>query len=171
MQKLIVGLGNPGAKYKYTRHNVGFIVLDHVVKAAGFKKWRTNAKLDAQIIVDKGTDAVYIKPQSFMNNSGMSVAACAKYYDIVPKNIIIIHDDVDLSFGEVKKQFDAGSAGHNGVEDIISKLHTKTFWRIRIGIGRPTSQKIDTSDWVLANFSKPELQQLEALIAQIQTQL
>jgi PTH1 family peptidyl-tRNA hydrolase len=161
MKKLIVGLGNPGVKYKYSKHNLGFIVTDAIVASLGIKKWKESARFNAKYCVHD--DIAFLKPQTFMNNSGSSVEKFMKYYEISSKNTYVIHDDLDLPFLTIKKQIEAGSAGHNGVEDIIEKLGTKEFWRIRVGIGRPENSKIDISDWVLSNFSKQDIEQLEKL--------
>lgn len=165
MKKLIVGLGNPGVKYKFSRHNLGFIVVDAIASSLGVKKWKDSVRFNAKFCVQD--DIAFLKPQEFMNNSGSSVAKFLKYYDISPKNLFIIHDDLDLPFLTIKKQLEAGSAGHNGVEDIIEKLGTKDFWRIRVGIGRPEGSKIDISDWVLSNFAKHDIEQLERLSDEI----
>ena len=155
MKKLIVGLGNPGIKYRFSRHNLGFIVVDAIVGTLGIKKWKESTRFASKFCVQD--EIAFLKPQDFMNNSGSSVAKFLKYYDIVPKNLYIIHDDLDLPFLTIKKQIEAGSAGHNGVEDIIEKVGTKEFWRIRVGIGRPENLKVDVTDWVLSNFSKNEI--------------
>ncbi len=163
MKKLIVGLGNPGTKYKYTRHNTGFIVVDSIAADYGAKKWIESAKFDAKYIkltLENGDIVFLLKPQAFMNESGKSVQSFVKYNDIPTENIAIIHDDLDLPLLEIKKQKEAGSAGHNGVENIIQKMGTKDFWRIRIGIGRPKNKNVDISDWVLSNFSSEELNDL-----------
>jgi peptidyl-tRNA hydrolase, PTH1 family len=163
MKKLIVGLGNPGTKYRYTRHNTGFIVLDNLANSLGIKKWKGSERFKAKFVQLKSADGdvlYLLKPQTYMNDSGSAVASFMKYYDITPKNLLIINDELDLPFGTVKKQFEAGSAGHNGVEDVINKLGSKGFWRLRVGIGRPTNKSIAVSDWVLTNFSTEELAKL-----------
>lgn len=131
---MIVGLGNPGAKYANTRHNVGFIILDAFIDKLGVP-WSLEKKFKASVV--KHNDSLFVKPQNFMNNSGGVVAKLLNYYNLTAKNLMIIHDDADLPFAKVRKQFGAGAAGHRGVESIISSLGTQQFWRVRIGLGRP----------------------------------
>ncbi|MFC1700295.1 aminoacyl-tRNA hydrolase [Patescibacteria group bacterium] len=151
--KLIVGLGNPGEKHLKQRHNVGFMILDQFAKENNLS-WEKNEKLKSDII--KLEDTLLVKPQTSMNNSGDAVSLVSNFYKISPENITVVHDDVDLPFGEIKKQYDAGPAGHHGIEDIILKLGTKEFNRIRIGIGRPDNVKIPIDDYVLMDFSDEE---------------
>jgi peptidyl-tRNA hydrolase, PTH1 family len=158
MDKIIVGLGNPGTQYKYSRHNVGFIILDEICKDLDLH-WKSSAKFDGRYCVQGNT--AFLKPQTFMNSSGTSVQKFAAYHGVPPDKIVVIHDDLDLEFLQTKKQIGAGAAGHHGVEDISEKLGTKDFWRIRIGVGRPASTVADTTDWVLSNFSPTELDQVQ----------
>lgn len=152
--KLFVGLGNPGDKYKHTRHNAGFIILDEYAKELGIA-WTDDKKFKCLKFESDGN--YYIKPQTFMNNSGESVASLANFYKISPQDITVIHDDVDLEFLRLKQQSGSSSAGHRGVESIIEKLGTQDFNRIRIGIGRDPDKKIATDDWVLMDFSEEEV--------------
>jgi len=152
--KLIVGLGNPGKKYQKSRHNVGFILLDKFA-ADNNLKWGKSERFDSEII--EYDDKLLVKPQTFMNNSGDAVSKLVNFYKIFPDNLIIIHDDVDLPLGSVKKQKGKNSAGHHGVEDIIEKLGTKDFWRIRVGIGKPEDKNIPVDEWVLQDFGENEL--------------
>lgn len=157
--KLIVGLGNPGKEYENTRHNVGFILLDKLAVSKDVK-FKEISKLNC--IITQIDDYYLCKPTTFMNKSGDAVSKVSNFYKILPKDIIVVHDDLDLEFGVVKKQFGRGSAGHNGVEDIIQKLGTKDFWRIRVGIGKP-SNRMSTSDYVLNNFTYEEISKLREL--------
>ncbi|HOV97565.1 MAG TPA: aminoacyl-tRNA hydrolase [bacterium] len=152
--KLIVGLGNPGKKYQKSRHNVGFILLDKFA-ADNNLKWRKSERFDSEII--EYDDKLLVKPQTFMNNSGNAVSKLVNFYKVSPDKLIIIHDDVDLPLGGVKKQKGKNSAGHHGVEDIIEKLGTKDFWRIRVGIGKPEDKNIPVDEWVLQDFGENEL--------------
>jgi len=158
--KLIVGLGNPEEKYKNNRHNVGFMLVDAFATKLGIN-WSTSSKLNSLVAVSG--DLVLAKPQTFMNKSGTSVSKVKNFYKVEPSNIFVVHDDLDLELGVVKKQFGAGSAGHHGVEDIIEKLGTKEFWRIRIGIGRPQSEYNDPTAYVLQDFSSGELAQIQKI--------
>jgi len=157
--KLIVGLGNPGEKYKNNRHNVGFILVDEFVSKNG-KSFNHSTKKNS--LITQVNDLHICKPQNYMNNSGDSVLKMSKFYKISPENIYIIHDDLDLEFGVVKVQFGRGSAGHNGVQDIMNKLGTKDFWRIRVGIGRPTDNT-PTEDFVLKDLSNEQIVWLREL--------
>ena len=157
--KLIVGLGNPGKEYENTRHNAGFILLD---KLASLHKVVFKEFSKANCLLTQIPGFYLCKPMTFMNNSGDAVSKLSNFYKIFPKDIIVVHDDLDLEFGVVKKQFGRGSAGHNGVEDIIQKLGTKDFWRIRIGIGKPANG-MSTSDYVLNNFTGEEISKLREL--------
>ena len=152
--RLIVGLGNPGEKYLYNRHNVGCILLDELAEKLGLE-WKDNAKLKAKVAGRAG-DLILVKTSEFMNISGGSVSLAVNYFKVPLSELTVIHDDVDLEFGEVKRQFSSGAAGHHGVESIISNLGTKDFWRVRVGIGRPTNAQ-PVEDFVLSNFSDEEL--------------
>jgi len=162
MPKLIVGLGNPGAEYAGTRHNLGFDVVDKIV-AGKIASPEMNKKINA--LVYKLPDLILIKPQTFMNLSGRSVKAAVDFYKVGLGNLLIIHDEVDLEFGEIKHQFDRGSAGHNGVESIVNSLGSQAFHRLRLGVGRGDNSKIDTSDFVLQKFPKDEEEVVKRLIA------
>jgi PTH1 family peptidyl-tRNA hydrolase len=151
--KLIVGLGNPGKEYSRNRHNAGFIIVDEIASKNSLP-WENSSKFDADVDISK--DFILAKPQTFMNKSGEAVSKILNFYKIDLKDLYVIHDDVDLPFGEVKKQLGAGSAGHKGVESIIEKVGTQDFWRIRIGIGRP-SDNTPVEDWVLRDFNSEEL--------------
>ena len=162
--KLIVGLGNPGRRYKKTRHNVGFMVIDELVD-----KWQKSKK--ANCVYSKQGDIEYIKPLTFMNNSGKAVRSVKDKHKIKPENIIVIHDDIDLPFGEVRISKDVSSAGHKGVQSIINELGTQDFTRVRIGInprlvGEQADRKIDTERFVLEKFTKEENKQLDEIIKQ-----
>lgn len=156
-EKLLVGLGNPGLKYKYTRHNVGFILLDAIAKDAKVS-WKESTKFQCRYTLVG--DLAMLKPQTFMNHSGDSVAKYCSFYKISPENLYIIHDELDFDFLKIKKQKGSSSAGHNGVEDIIEKLGTKDFWRVRVGIGKPKNNSTDASAWVLSNFTQAEIEAL-----------
>ncbi len=132
--KYIIGLGNPGAKYEYTRHNVGAMILDHVRRIFSMDRWEKDNMRNA--FVSKGKinehDAVLIFPQTFMNNSGQSIKDLSGTEKI--KDIVVIHDDIDLPFGTLRISRDRGTGGHNGIESIVSHLKTKDFVRIRVGV-------------------------------------
>lgn len=169
--KIIVGLGNPGEKYKNTRHNVGFLGLDRIMNQESrimniqyLQSFKLEKKLDAEIAKLKlgNTDIILVKPQTFMNLSGKAVKKILDFYKIkAEKDLIVIHDDIDLEFGKVKIKNSGSSAGHNGVQSIIDELGTENFIRVRIGIGRPINEKIAVEDWVLMGLSVDELKELD----------
>lgn len=151
--KLVVGLGNPGKEYEMTRHNIGFVILDKIVEKKSLD-WEKSSKFNCAIAED--ADTIFAKPLTFMNNSGDAVSKIMSFYKISPEDLIVIHDDVDLPLGEVKKQKGKNAAGHHGVEDIIEKIGTKDFWRVRVGIGKPENKNIPVDKWVLQNFESEE---------------
>ena len=136
--KLIVGLGNPGPEYAVTRHNAGFWWLDEFARehGANFRPDNKFHGLVARVSV-RGHEIHLLEPQTFMNVSGRAVAALALYYKILPDQILVVHDELDLPPGGAKLKLGGGHGGHNGLKDIIAHLGTKEFWRLRIGIGHP----------------------------------
>ena len=159
---LISGLGNPGDKYKHTRHNIGFLVIDEITKNLSPTNINNS---NFQAVVQKETSNLYVKPQTFMNLSGESIISIAEYYNIANENIIIIHDDLDLAFGTVKFKIGGGHGGHNGLRSIDSHIG-KDYIRIRVGIGKPEN-KGDVANYVLSNFSKEEFIELENIISHV----
>jgi len=157
---LVAGLGNPTDKYKLTRHNIGFMVIDEITKNLTTSNIN-NPTFKAD--VKKSFNTIYVKPQTFMNLSGESISPIAQYYNIPNENIIIIHDDLDLNFGAVKFKLGGGHGGHNGLKSIDSHIG-KDYIRVRIGIGKPTN-KCDVANYVLNNFTKEELNQLNDIIS------
>ena len=157
---LIAGLGNPGEKYSHTRHNIGFLIIDKIVKNLSLSNNINNPNFKA--IVTKSQNSLYVQPQTFMNLSGESIVSIADYYDIPNSNIIIIHDDIDLEFGSLKFKIGGGHGGHNGLKSIDSHIG-KDYTRIRVGVSKP-SNKLDVANYVLSNFSKDEFIQLNDTI-------
>ena len=157
--KLIIGLGNPGSEYLNNRHNVGFMVLDNLYAHYLFENWRI--KFGGLFSTGSlGSDKIIlVKPQTFMNLSGICVAKFKHFFKINVADIFVVYDDIDLGFGEVKIKKGGGDAGHKGVRSISQHLQTKDFNRIRLGIGRP-STKEEVSHFVLSNFSKTEKDKL-----------
>ena len=136
--KLIVGLGNPGKEYEATRHNAGFWWVDEFARTQGVN-FKTDNKFHGLVarVSLHGHDTHLLKPQTFMNVSGRSVVALALFYKILPDQILVVHDELDLPPGSAKLKLGGGHGGHNGLKDIIAHLGTKDFWRLRIGIGHP----------------------------------
>jgi len=157
---LIAGLGNPGDKYKNTRHNIGFLVIDEITKSLSLSSNINNSNFKALVI--KSSNNFFVKPQTFMNNSGESIVAIANYYDIENEHIIIIHDDLDLPFGTIKFKLGGGHGGHNGLRSIDEHIG-KNYIRVRIGIGKPNEKK-DVANFVLSDFSKEEFEHLNVII-------
>jgi PTH1 family peptidyl-tRNA hydrolase len=156
---LVVGLGNPGPGYAGNRHNVGQMVIDVLAQRQGAKL--KSHKANAAVAETKLGQARFIlaKPLSFMNNSGGPVANLAKFFDIAPENVIVIHDELDIPADDVRIKFSGGHAGHNGLRDIISALGSNDFVRVRVGVGRPPGQ-METADYVLRDFSSTEKKSL-----------
>ncbi len=172
--KIIVGLGNPGEKYKNTRHNAGFMALDFLVERNGLN-WQKSKRFNAYIAKD--IDTLFVKPMTFMNNSGISVQSVMLYYKLLSKSfgilkknldlseiLTVIHDDIDIDLGKIKKSINSRSAGHNGVQSIINYLKTKNFVRIRLGI-KKQDNKIPINKFVLQSFNNNEISVINNLIA------
>ena len=160
--KLIVGLGNPGSKYQWTRHNAGFMVLDRFSQATGIAVTRKNFSGLYGEGTYHGERLLLLKPQTFMNLSGRSVAAALNFHKIDIQDLIVIHDDLDIPFGRVKLKEGGGHAGHNGLRSLLQELGSGSFVRLRIGIGRPLHD--DAADYVLSSFSSDELVNLPRII-------
>lgn len=162
--KLIVGLGNPGNQYEQTRHNAGFLAVDFFLRS--HEAITCQSKFNAQICEyhEDGVKVFFIKPQSFMNLSGEVVREIAAFYKVDHANdLLVLHDEKDLPFGAVKEGFASGSAGHNGVQNIIDELDTKDFARIRIGVEtREPDSPLPTDVFVLQKFENEELAKLES---------
>lgn len=138
--KLIVGLGNPGEKYEQTRHNLGFQVIEKLVKDVSSENtsgWDSLDKVKSEVssILFKNEKVILAKPKTYMNNSGMAVSLLTSFYKVTPQDIWIVYDELDLPVGTLKIRFGGAAAGHHGVESIIEKLGTDQFWRFRLGIG------------------------------------
>lgn len=138
MIKLIVGLGNPGAEYAATRHNAGFWFVDALARQAG-ASLRAETRFHGHAVRARlgGHDVWLLEPQTFMNRSGLAVVALARFYKILPDEILVVHDELDLPPGGVKLKRGGGSGGHNGLKDISAHLSTPDYWRLRLGIGHP----------------------------------
>lgn len=170
---IIFGLGNPGEEYAKTRHNAGFILLEKIKEEFGFSDFEFAKKFDAQISKGKigKKEVLLAKPLNFMNESGSTVRAILDFYKLSCENIIVIHDDLDIVLGEVRMAADSRSAGHNGVQNIIDRLGTQKFKRIRIGISKTPEEKaacpLSAHDFVLENFSPKELEKLEKIYPEV----
>ena len=179
--RIIVGLGNPGEQYTQTRHNVAWLYLDYLL---GDVKWSENKKWSA-LVYEQG-DCLYIKPLSFMNNSGEVIRKVLDYYKLIPKRfgllakkeadlkdvLTVIHDDLDIDFGTVKETSDSSSAGHRGVQSTINILKTQKFHRLRIGIkNKELRQPIPSEKFVLQKFKPDEKNQLPNIFSKINIEI
>ncbi|MFD1849260.1 aminoacyl-tRNA hydrolase [Oceanobacillus bengalensis] len=154
--KCIVGLGNPGKKYEKTRHNVGFMTIDGIAARHNWELSKVKFKGQYTMEQYEGEKVILLKPQTFMNLSGESIRPLMEYYNLELEDLLVIYDDMDLPTGKIRLRQKGGHGGHNGVRNTIDQLGTKEFNRIRIGIGRPTTN-ISVIDYVLGEFPKEEL--------------
>lgn len=173
---LVVGLGNPGPQYAGNRHNVGQMVLDELARRAGSAFSSKGGVLSrrpqaatAEVRIGTlpggapGPRAVLAKPSTYMNTSGGPVAALARYYDVPAERVVMVHDELDIPFGEVRLKLGGGEGGHNGLRDTTKALGTKDYLRVRVGVGRPPG-RMDAADYVLRDFAKPEQKDLPWLV-------
>lgn len=162
---LVVGLGNPGKKYDGTRHNIGFSVLDEVAKNGNFPEFAIHKDFNAEITEQSigVTKIMLAKPTTYMNESGTSVQKIAQFYKIPLENIVVVHDELSIAFGQIRMRVSGQSAGHNGIKSIIQHCGQE-FGRIRVGIRNEYTPKDDTSDFVLGSFTSEEKKHLPALV-------
>ena len=156
--KLIVGLGNPDKEYDKTRHNVGFMVIDNYLGSVNWSN-KFNALYCEKVI--NGEKIIFVKPLTYMNNSGNAVGVFVRYFNIDSKDILVIQDDLDLNVGDYKLKMHSSSGGHNGIKSIIASLGNQDFPRLKVGIG--SVKKDEVIDYVLGKFSKSELEVLNEL--------
>jgi peptidyl-tRNA hydrolase, PTH1 family len=162
MTRLIVGLGNPGLQYAQNRHNIGFLVLDELARRYGAAFLAKNKSHLAEARFE-GQKIFLQKPQTYMNLSGEAVQPLAKFYQLEPSQIVVVHDDLDLPFGRLRIRVGGSSGGQNGVKDIAARLGTDKFVRLKVGISRPP-QGWSVQNWVLSNFLPEEKSMLEQLV-------
>jgi PTH1 family peptidyl-tRNA hydrolase len=169
--QLIVGLANPGKEYEHTRHNAGAWFIEELARSM-----HTSLRMQTKFHGLYTTATIYnqschlLIPTTFMNLSGQAVRACMSYHKIPAEAVLIAHDEIDLPAGTIKLKFDGGDGGHNGLKDIIRHLNTKQFYRLRIGVGRPTQSK-DVVDYVLHPPSKADREKIDASIQRAQDAL
>lgn len=170
MTALVVGLGNPGPEYAQTRHNIGQMVADELASrhSASFSSVKRTNSQAANIRVGgvgpAGVAVIVAKPMSYMNLSGGPVGALAKYYDIAPADVVVIHDELDIPYGAIRIKRGGGSGGHNGLKDITKALGTPDYVRVRVGIGRPPGRQAP-ADFVLKPFSAAERKERDLVVA------
>ncbi|QSB06145.1 aminoacyl-tRNA hydrolase [Natronoglycomyces albus] len=163
---LVVGLGNPGPKYAANRHNVGFMIADLLADRLG-GTFGLHKRARAQVCEARlgigGPRLVLVKPLTFMNLSGQSVAPLAQFYKIEPEQVVVAHDELDLPFGTLRLKQNGGEGGHNGLRSLSKSLNTKEYVRLRFGIGRPSGRQ-DAADYVLRDFSSAERKEVPVLL-------
>jgi PTH1 family peptidyl-tRNA hydrolase len=160
---LVTGLGNPGAEYAKTRHNAGFLVIDDIAQSYSIPLNREKFNVIFGRGVIAGRDAILAKAQAYMNRSGPPVRQMADYFKIPPRDILVIHDDIDLDFGRLKIKEKGGHGGHKGIKSLVDALGEDAFVRLRIGVGRPESG-LDVSDHVLGRFGSDEKRMLQQIV-------
>tara|TARA_A100001011_G_C14118383_1_gene760102 strand:+ start:69 stop:767 length:699 start_codon:yes stop_codon:yes gene_type:complete len=157
--KILIGLGNPGEKYKYTRHNVGFQIVDAIAEKYSDLNWKNKFQGSYCTCYLKKEKFLILKPETFMNNSGQSVQAITSFYKSKSSDLIIFHDELDLIVGKIKVKLSGGHGGHNGLKS-INQIFGDNYVRVRIGIDRPSEKKL-VSSYVLSNFPMSDAQQIE----------
>ena len=160
---LVVGLGNPGPQYAGHRHNVGAMVIDHLAERAGARLRTHKAGAAAESVRLGSTRAIIGIPSSYMNLSGGPTKGLASFFSVPPERTIVVHDELDIPFGEVRLKFGGGEGGHNGLRSITSSFGTKDYLRVRVGIGRPPG-RMDAAAYVLKDFSATERKELPFLV-------
>ncbi|MEY8445827.1 aminoacyl-tRNA hydrolase [Enterococcus ratti] len=151
--KMIVGLGNPGTKYASTKHNIGFMVVDHIAKKHQVVFKKNSFEAEVAEFFYEGEKILLVKPQTFMNESGRAVVPLMTYFGIYQEELIVVYDDLDLAIGKVRLRQKGSAGGHNGIKSIISHLNTNVFNRLKVGIGRPEGKQTVVQH-VLSPFSK-----------------
>lgn len=159
---MIVGLGNPGPEYRNTRHNMGFRVIGEWAESLGIALRSRHFHSKSGRALLEGRGIILLCPQTYMNRSGMAVKACADYFGVERENILVVHDDIDLSLGKIKVVRNGGAGGHKGVQSIIDHLGTNQFARVKIGVGRPSLIPVD--EFVLNSFSNDENEVVEEVV-------
>ena len=166
---VVVGLGNPGREYDETRHNVGFMLADLIAREAGSSISQIKFHSLSARVQWQGCDILLLKPQTYMNLSGSPVQEALAFFKVPPANLVVLFDDLDQIPGAVRTRFGGGHGGHNGLRDILAKLGTDQFHRLKIGIGKP-EHKSATANWVLSRFNTHESAELEQNSFKVATQ-
>lgn len=180
---VIVGLGNVGAKYDFTRHNAGFFILDYLMPlfnvVSSSEKFNGDLQTVSFLLESDNLKGYLLKPKTFMNLSGECVRPFLDYYKISVSNLLVIHDDIDLKLGSMKFKCGGGDAGHNGLRSITSHLNTNNYYRLRVGVGRKedakgeaqVAVKGDVKDWVLGKFNSSEREKLKNVASKVKEYL
>ena len=159
---IIAGLGNPGAQYAKTRHNVGFVAIDYIAEKLGVRIDR--AKFHALVTEAKigNVRVLLMKPETYMNNSGVAIGEAAAFYKIPPERVIVLHDEISFELGIIRIRRKGSAGGHNGLKSIIAHLASEEFPRVKIGVGKKPSPDYDLADWVLGKMPKDASDAVEA---------
>lgn len=153
---MVVGLGNPGKQYEKTRHNIGFRVMDLLASQLNIKINRSKFSALTCLSTVAGQKVLFVKPQTFMNLSGLSIVQAAKYYKIPPQRILLVFDDISLAVGKIRIRPNGSAGGHNGIKSAIFELQSQEFPRVKVGVGAKPHPDYDLADWVLSSFSAQE---------------
>lgn len=163
-QWLVVGLGNPGPKYEWTRHNVGFLVVDELAERANLPVQKLKFKALTNTALIGGQSVLLMKPTTYMNLSGEAVGQAARFYKIPPERVLVISDDVALPQGKLRIRRSGSAGGHNGLKNIIAHLGSDQFPRVKVGVGGKPHPDSDMADWVLSKFTGPDKTAMEQTI-------
>lgn len=167
--RLVVGLGNPGAGYARNRHNIGFMAADEIVRRHAFSAWRNKFQAELADGTLSGEKVIVLKPLTYMNLSGQAVGEALRFYKILPKDVIVIYDEIELPPGKIRVKQGGGHAGHNGLRSLDQHIG-KDYWRVRLGVGRPP-QKEQVANYVLHDFAKADEAWLTPLLDSVATHL
>lgn len=165
IQRLVVGLGNPGLEYARTRHNAGFLAVDTLAKQANASLQQMKFRADCGEAMLGGVRCLLMKPVTYMNNSGEAVAAAAEFYKLKPEQVLVLYDDISLPPGKLRIRRKGSAGGHNGIKSIIALLGSDEFPRIKIGVGAKPNPAYDLADWVLSKFQEAEWKEMEQAFA------
>lgn len=162
---MVVGLGNPGAKYQKNRHNIGFRVVDLLAAETG-ASWKANKGAEVCNATMLGTKVLFCKPMEFMNLSGFAVQKHSAFAHVPLERVLVVHDELDLPYGTIRLKAGGGHGGHNGLRSIIDQCGGNTYARVRVGIGKPPEPRMETAAWVLGDFGQNELGSLSEVLKQ-----
>lgn len=161
---LIAGLGNPGISYCNTRHSIGFKIIDWLARERNAAGWRSKCKALVSNTELEGQKIILAKPQTYMNNSGESVACLLHWHRLSDRDLVVVCDDIDLPLGRLRIRGKGGDGGHRGLKSIIDLVGSKDFIRLRVGVGRPLEPDFEIADWVLSRFSSEEEPVVEQIV-------
>ena len=164
---LLVGLGNPGPEYTFTRHNSGFLAIDYISQKLGFRVDRSRFKALCGEVVIAGRRGLVMKPQTYMNASGEAVREAADFYKIPPENILVLFDDINFDVGVMRIRRNGSDGGHNGIKSIIYQLNSDAFPRVKIGVGKKPSPDYDLADYVLGTYSDADKKTLFSMFSRV----